>query len=106
MDRSVNDVSRNRTFGNRTIRTRKLSAKYNILPSSISRHIIARKNKKTFSKQERKPVFSPEAEIELKQCIVDLAILGFPMNNSDLGELVESYSDENEITRALNICFA
>ena len=65
--------------------------------------LSAKKNKVNLCKQGRKPVFSEQELNGLKRCIVDLDSLGFPMNNNDLGELVESYSIANNVTRALKI---
>ena len=49
-------------------------------------------------KQGRKPVFSEQELNDLNRCIVDLASLGFPMINNDLGEHVESHSIANNVT--------
>ena len=73
--------------------------KYCIPKSSLSRYVIAAKTEK----QGRKAVFNKREVTELTNCLVDLASLGFPMNYNDLGELVESYSMTNNVTRALNV---
>ena len=73
-----------------------LSKKY-----GIQRQIYIKKGGK--SKVGRRAVFKNEEEIELKECIVKLAELGFPLTLKDIGELVESFVSLNRIEHAKKI---
>ena len=55
------------------------------------------------SKVGRRTVFKNEEEIELKECIVKLAELGFSLTLKDIGELVESFVSVNRIEHAKKI---
>ena len=48
-------------------------------------------------------MFSDEEESELKDCIVKLADLGFPLTLKDIGKLVESFVNINNVETAKNI---
>ena len=78
---------------------RKLEKKYGVPKSTLNWH-IKNGNKR---KVERKNVFIVEEESELKDCIVKLADLGFPLVLKGIGELVESFVNINNIEIAKNI---
>ena len=78
---------------------RDLSKKCSVPKSTVQRHI----KKGGKSKVGRRTVFKNEEEIELKECIVKLAELGFPLTLKDIGELVESFVSVNRIEHAKNI---
>ena len=82
---------------------RKLSKKYSIPRESLRRHITYQAKGLTAGKQGRKPIFNDAETKELRQCIVDLATLGFAMTLKSVAELVESYVRENDIQRAKKI---
>ena len=48
-------------------------------------------------------MFSVEEESELKDCILKSADLGFPLTLKDIGELVESFVNINNVETAKNI---
>jgi len=66
---------------------RKLEKKFNVPKTTIMRHL----KPIPLQQRGRKTVFSKEEEEELRDCIVDLASLGFGLRLVDIGELVESY---------------
>ena len=81
------DVALNHAFQEHRVAgtsIRDLSKKYGVPKSTIQRHI----KKGGKSKVGRKTVFKNEEEIELKECIVKLAELGFLLILKDIGELV------------------
>ena len=51
---------------------------------------------RSLKKQGRKQVFNQAQLAELKQCVVDLAELGFPLSLRDIGEVVCSYVKDND----------
>ena len=52
---------------------------------------------------EEKTCSVVEEESELKDCIVKLADLGFPLTLKDIGKLVESFVNINNVETAKNI---
>ena len=89
---------------NKGTSVRELSKKYNIPKSSIMRHIKAT-NQAGYNivSQGRKSVFNGDETLELNECIINLASLGFPLTKNDIGELVESYAILDNHQRALKI---
>ena len=83
---------------------RKLSKKYNIPLGTLHRQLAVR-NKGLSGREHRgrKSVFSIQEEDQLKRCIVDMAALGFAPTLREVGDLVHSYVEFNEIERARKV---
>ena len=82
---------------------RKLAKKYNIPKSSLEKHVKAAAIGKTLTGQGSKPVFNENETANLRECIVQLASLGFGMRRKDIAELVESYVLHNDHERGKKI---
>ena len=75
---------------------RVLAKKYGLTKSSLHNHL----NGIGSTKVGRKRIFTDEEEEELRNCIVDMADLGFAMTLQEIGDVVESYVMYNDIEKA------
>ena len=61
---------------------------------------LAKKNGVEIKQRGRKEVFTPDEELELKNCIVTLGWLGFAPTLSDIREIVMDYVNINKKEKA------
>ena len=74
---------------------RELSKEFNIPKSVLHRHIAAATKGTQLKQKGRTTVFSNDEILELKNCVIDMAELGFAPTLSDIREIVTDYVNEN-----------
>ena len=75
---------------------RDLEKEFKIQKTVSQEHASREKNGAVIKKRGQKEVFTPDEELELKNCIVTLARLGFATTISDIREIVTDYVNINE----------
>ena len=77
-----------------------MEKEFKIPKTVIQEHAACEKNGVEIKQRGRKGVFTPDKELELKNCIVTLARLGFAPTLSDIREIVTDYVNINEKEKA------
>ena len=73
-----------------------MAKEFNIPKTVLARHYERYRQGSTIHSRGRGTVFSDREQLELKQCIIDLADLGFAPTLGDIQEIVTNYVNTNE----------